>query len=168
MKINENKIVRLIFFGIFGNIIDSLQTFDSRTLTLYLNCGNKIDFKDITEIQTVMRNFVWHYFLLFLILPIYRHLCIVYLHGMRPLGVFAWLLVSLAACPESLHGQCSITLVPPVLWFLVCMRTQLYLNLSVRFNLVGPHTKSLATLTLPDMCNHLEHLRLIQYTLSMA
>ena len=50
--------------------------------------------------------------LLFLILPIYRHSCIVYLQGMRPMGMFTWLLVSLVVCLESLHGQSSVTLAP--------------------------------------------------------
>ena len=51
-------------------------------------------------------------FLLFLMLFIYRHSCIGYFQGMRPMGVFAWILVSLVACLESLHGQSSITPAP--------------------------------------------------------
>ena len=51
-------------------------------------------------------------FLLFLILLIYRHSCIVYLQGMGPLGLFAWILVSLVVYLESLHGQSYITLTP--------------------------------------------------------
>ena len=51
-------------------------------------------------------------FLLYLILTIYRHSCIVYLLGMRPKGVFTWLLVSLVVCLESLQWQSSIILAP--------------------------------------------------------
>ena len=39
----------------------------------------------------------------------YRHPCIVYLQGMKAMGVFAWTLVSLVACSKSLHGQSSVT-----------------------------------------------------------
>ena len=60
-----------------------------------------------------MRIFVWCYiFSLFLIFHIYRHFCIVYLQGMRPIGVITWLLVSLVVCLESLHGQSCITFAP--------------------------------------------------------
>ena len=110
--INANKIVRLIYFCVFGIIIDSLQTFSSKTLTFYLNYDNKIDFKDIRKIQLVTRIFVWHYIYIFSYLPIYRHSCIVYLWRMRSVGVLPWLLVSLVVCLESLHGQSSITLAP--------------------------------------------------------
>ena len=51
-------------------------------------------------------------FLLFFILLIYRHPCIVYLQEMRPIGMFAQILVSLVVCLESLHGQSSIILAP--------------------------------------------------------
>ena len=51
-------------------------------------------------------------FFLFLGLLIYRHSCIAYLQGMRPMAVFTWLLMSLLVCLESLHGQSSITLTP--------------------------------------------------------
>ena len=44
-------------------------------------------------------------FLLFLILLIYKHSCIVYLQGMKPMGVLAWTLVSLVICLESLHDK---------------------------------------------------------------
>ena len=72
-----------------------------------------IDFKDIRKVQVVLRIFcvVLHY-LYFLILPIYRHSCIVYLQGMTPRGVFTWLLVSLVVCLKCLHGQSSVSLAP--------------------------------------------------------
>ena len=51
----------------FGNIIESLLTFNSRTLTFYVNYDSKIDFRDIRKIL-LQRLFVWHYIsLLFLI-----------------------------------------------------------------------------------------------------
>ena len=61
MMIKGNKIVRLKYFFVFSNIIDSLQTFNNRRLTFYLYYDNEIDFKDIRKIHLVMRIFVWHY-----------------------------------------------------------------------------------------------------------
>ena len=69
-----------------------------------------INFRDMRKIQIVAKNFICIMFLLFLILFIYKHSCIVYLQEMRPMGVFAWTLVSVVVCLESLHGQCSIAL----------------------------------------------------------
>ena len=51
-------------------------------------------------------------FLLFLILFIYKHSCIVDLQGMKPMGVLGWTLVSLVICLESLHGQKSAAPAP--------------------------------------------------------
>ena len=51
-------------------------------------------------------------FLLFIILLTYRHSCIVYLQRMKPMGVFAWTLLTLLVCLESLHGQSPIVLAP--------------------------------------------------------
>ena len=51
-------------------------------------------------------------FLLFLILHINGYPCIVYLQGMRPIGVIACLLVSLVVYLESLNGQNSVTFAP--------------------------------------------------------
>ena len=51
-------------------------------------------------------------FLISHIQALYRHSCIVYLQGMRPMGVFIWLLVSQVAYLESLHGQSSIAFAP--------------------------------------------------------
>ena len=43
--IDESKIVKLIHLLYLVNIIDSLQTLNSRTLTFYLNYDDKIDLK---------------------------------------------------------------------------------------------------------------------------
>ena len=67
------------------------------------------------------------------------------------MGVIAWLLVSLVVYLESLHGQSSIAFSPQAIMAPGWVRSWLYLNLSVRFNLAGPHIKSLVMLTLPHM-----------------
>ena len=74
---------------------------------------DKNNFRDIRQIQIVLKIFLSGVmFLLFLMLFIYGHSCIVYLQGTRPMGVFAWILVSLVVCLESLHGQSSIAPAP--------------------------------------------------------
>ena len=59
MMINESKIVKLIYSLYLVNIIDSLQPFNSRTLTFYLDYDYGIDFQDIRKIQAVMSLFLF-------------------------------------------------------------------------------------------------------------
>ena len=75
--------------------------------------------------------------------------------------VFVWLLVSLLVFLEPLHGQSSVTLASQATVAPGITRTWLYLNLSFKFDLVGPHTKSLVALTLPHMCSPLDSFSLI-------
>ena len=51
-------------------------------------------------------------FLLFPILFMYKHSCIVYLQEMKLMGMFAWTLMSLLAYLESLLGQSSTIFAP--------------------------------------------------------
>ena len=68
-----------------------------------------------------------------------------YLRGMRPMGVIACFLVSLVVYLDPQMDKVLSPLPLKLSYLLVCVRTQLYFNLSVKFDLVGPHIKSLVT-----------------------
>ena len=65
-----------------------------------------------SENLSCWEDFFAELYFLFPIVIIYRHSNIVYLQGMRPMGVFTQLLVSLVVCLESLNRQSSTTLTP--------------------------------------------------------
>ena len=103
----------------------------------------RLALETLEEFKLLQGFFVWYYVLLFLILLIYKHSCIVYLQVMRPRGVFAWhwypWYFVLNPCMDKVLSPLPFKL----LGLLLCMRTQLYSNLLVRFNLLGPPTRSL-------------------------
>ena len=101
---------------------------------------------------------MWYYILLSQILFIYRHSCIVYLQGMRPIGVFTWTLVSLVVCLESLYRQSSFPPVPQAIVAPGMQKTQLCLNLLGRLNLVGPPARSLVMVILLHTYDNLKTL----------
>ena len=76
------------------------------------------------------------------------------------MGVFAWTLVSLVVCLESLHGHRSVVLAPQAI-VAPGMHEDLVIFKPLRLNLVCPPTRSLVMLTLLHMLNHLKSLKRI-------